>query len=200
MATAAALITDMANRLCARNRGLDIGPAAETIYNVWTELCTFTEAWQITVPISTVAGQQDYVLATAFDLGATMLAVNRVRYPDSLVVLPDNLYEFQPPATLHFRYSSSVSQANNIEARVVMIPIANSPDGVDTTYFPMWSNCIFAGAMAMLMAQRNKPWYDPDQAASYNDQYRLLRVGIRGDANRNGNRRPLRMNCPNVFA
>jgi hypothetical protein len=200
MATAAALITAMTQRLQSRHRGLEAGAAAVVVYDVWTNLCTFTEAWRETASIDTVENTKDYTLVTPYDAGAYIYAIQYVRYPDTKVQLPTTQYEFFAPNRLEFRYVSSETKTNGLEASCVMLPVANSPDGVNVTLFSLWQNAIWAGCNANLHGETNRPWADPAQQARFAATFELLRAGIRGDAMRNGTRRSLQMWTPNVFA
>lgn len=200
MATAVALISSMANRLVAKHRGLEVGAAAEAIYDVWTNLCTFTEAWRETVSINTVEHQTTYALATSYDSGATISAIRKVRYPDTLVELPDTLWRFDPNTnSIVFRYESSITKTAYIEAVCVMMPIANSPAGINPFLFNVWQNAIWAGVNASICSQQNRPWTSDADYRNFMDTYNLLRGGIRVDSERDGTRRVLRMHCPSVF-
>ena len=200
MATAADLIQAMAQRLVARHRGLDIGPAAEAIYDTWTNLCQFTEAWQEIVSINTVQGTTNYTLVTAYDAGAYIYAIQRLWYPDTRVMYPEVLWQFNPPNQLVLRYGAAETVTNQFQAFCIMVPIANNPAGVNTTLFAMWQNAIWTGSNARLYAAANRPWFDAGQAAIFDHSYEMLRATIRLDTQRFGTRRILKTWTPAVFA
>ncbi len=198
--TAASLISLMAQRLMAKHRGLDVGGAAEVIYQTWSNLCSFTEAWKEEYVFSTVVDEDEYAITVPY-AGVIVRRIDRVRRTDTLQQYPYNDYTYNPvTGILKFRYESSTAETNIISARMVLKPLVNNPDGISTTYFQLWDEAIYAGAMSELYGMGNKPWYDQQMEKRCLNDYEMFRGAIRSDVNREGTGRPLQMQCPNVFA
>ena len=198
--TAATLITLMARRLMEAHRGLDVGGAAERVYAVWANICTFTEAWKEELLINTVDQQSAYPLTPPY-AGTIIRRIDRVRFPDSLMQIPVSLYTYDyPSATLNFCFPSTETKTAALSARIVLKPIVNDPSGVSPAYFMLWDEAVYTGAMASIYGQSYKPWTDLEKAKSFTTDFEQFRGAIRGDVNREGTGRALQMQCTNVFA
>ena len=181
------MYADLLPDVIANCPGLDDGFALRTLRNIGIEFCIRSLVWESDIDITTVAEQQDYTLNPSFDaivheIGWVKVKTTSSQSFDDLQPISEALYELVDDNTIHFlrsEYSPQEAITDGMRVHVVLRPTRNSGELPDN-FTERWGDELVAGTTARLMLMGNRPFSNPNLAASYQTTYRngIIRASV----------------------
>lgn len=137
-----------------------------------------TEIWKEKLSINIVADQQEYTLTPSS--GGIVQRITGVKVKnessttdfEKLNSLSEDYYTFEDPRTFKFdiNHIPTYSKSGGMQIEIVITPRYNSPE-LPEWVIERYAEGLAAGAKARLMSSRNKPYYDPSEAARNQSLY-----------------------------
>lgn len=137
-----------------------------------------SELWQERVTIPTVEGQGEYNLTVTPEQAIVKLTFCSVNGQELLQTVPHRRFAldgmpkhyFLRDNKLHLRPFKVLR--GDIEAEIILKPNRKAT-GIPEAIADEWFEVIQHGALAKTLSMPGTPWYDPDRAMMYSQQYTL---------------------------
>ena len=191
-------VAGMIGELTSRFANLEDGHAARTIYEVWRDICSETEAWRIVITTNVVQGDQQFTLVVPTTIGADIARVTNVTLNGG--IMADGQYAFTVPSTLTLAYEAGETTTGGLLTTVVLQPWLNDPKGVPADQFALWHAAVYEGCCAKLSAMVSKPaWFDPQLARDAGWRYQRQVAKISMDVETGGTNQPVFIRSTSPF-